>query len=209
MPVDVTYPNRQEALSEILPALHTMTQRKKGHYIAFFPSYSYLNRAYGAYIQQYPNDRVACTAPGDTGIRSQDIIKELQSDTHQPLLVFAVLGGIYAQSVDLKGDALLGCAIITVGLPKLDAHISLIRRHFDETTQNGFDMACKIPGMSRVVQAAGRVIRDENDRGVVLLIDRRFARAEYRALLPAHWQVVQSRPQALGALLDSFWRKGV
>ena len=106
----------------------------------------------------------------------------------RPSLGFAVMGGVFGEGIDLVGDRLIGAIIVGVGLPQLCVERDLIRDYFQEKTGAGFDYAYTFPGMNRVLQATGRVIRSETDRGVVLLIDARFAEPRYRRLFPAWWQ---------------------
>ena len=121
-----------------------------------------------------------------------------------------MLGGIFGEGVDLAGDRLIGCAIVGVGLPQVNPRQEMLRRYYDAAPGGiGFDYAYRCPGMNKVLQAAGRVIRTSEDKGVVLLLDDRFARSEYTRLFPRHWghlQYLQST-QALSEALDAFWKQ--
>lgn len=210
LPVRVSYQYRAQALCTVTQALYQMVCAKSGHYMAFFPSYAYLNQAFEAFTARYPQIPVRKTDPDESAQTRAALIDTLQCRTDGPLLVFAVLGGVFAQSVDLPGDALIGCAIVTVGLPRLDPSTRLLRAYFDQSGQNGFDCALRYPGLCRAIQAAGRVIRCESDRGVVLLIDQRYGQPDYASLLPPHWRVTPvNGPENLSAQLDNFWRKTV
>ena len=130
--------------------------------------------------------------------------------THSPdrtLLGFGVLGGVFGEGVDLTGDRLIGCAVIGVGLPQVNPRQEMLRRYYDEKNGEGFDYAYRCPGMNKVLQAAGRVIRTESDRGVVLLLDDRFLREDYRRLYPPHWNHLTylSDTEALQKKLEEFW----
>ena len=117
------------------------------------------------------------------------------------------MGGIFGEGVDLTGERLIGCAVVGVGLPQVSPRQEMLRRYYDQNAQAGFDYAYRCPGMNKVLQAAGRVIRTPEDKGVVLLIDDRFAQADYRRLLPAHWahrRYLQNLSQ-LEKALDTFW----
>mgnify|MGYP000605011045 CR=1 FL=1 len=105
----------------------------------------------------------------------------------ETLLGFGVLGGVFGEGVDLAGDRLIGCAIVGVGLPQVNPQQEMLRRYYDAQNGSGFDYAYRYPGMNKVLQAAGRVIRTPRDKGVVLLIDNRFAMPDYRRLMPPHW----------------------
>ena len=119
------------------------------------------------------------------------------------------MGGIFGEGVDLTGDRLIGCAIVGVGLPQVNPRQEILRRYYDETCGTGFDYAYRFPGMNKVLQAAGRVIRTPEDRGVVLLLDDRFARPEYARLFPRHWSHLRflQTTAALEQELRAFWNK--
>ena len=124
-----------------------------------------------------------------------------------PLLGFAVLGGVFGEGVDLAGDRLIGVAIVGPGLPQVGPRQERLRDYFEKTRGSGFDYAYLYPGMNKVLQAAGRVIRTPEDRGVVLLIDDRFAAPAYRRLMPPHWSHLAILPgaDAVFHALAAFW----
>ncbi|MDU1990014.1 MAG: helicase C-terminal domain-containing protein, partial [Enterococcus faecalis] len=109
----------------------------------------------------------------------------------------------------LKGDRLIGAAVVGVGLPQINHEQELIREYYDEKKAAGFAYAYQLPGMNKVLQAAGRVIRDVSDRGVVLLLDQRFRTPRYQELFPLHWQHALQirRPQELSKALTHFWQE--
>ena len=122
------------------------------------------------------------------------------------LVGFAVMGGIFGEGIDLVGDRLIGAIIVGVGLPQLCVERDLIRDYFQVRCGAGFDYAYTFPGMNRVLQAIGRVIRSETDRGVALLIDARFAEARYRRLFPRWWQPARVRSvREIAEAVDRFW----
>ena len=117
-----------------------------------------------------------------------------------------MLGGIFGEGIDLVGERLIGAVIVGVGLPQLCVERDLIRDYFQEQNSTGFDYAYTFPGMNRVLQAVGRVIRSENDRGVVMLIDARFNETRYRRLFPAWWRFVKVRnEESVRSALNLFW----
>jgi DNA excision repair protein ERCC-2 len=121
---------------------------------------------------------------------------------------FAVLGGVFGEGIDLVGDRLIGVVIVGVGLPQISLERDLIAERFSAKGLVGYDYAYRFPGFNRVLQAAGRVIRSETDRGFVLLVDRRFTEARYRQNFPPHWRHAQwvKNEEAIGALIASFWK---
>lgn len=118
------------------------------------------------------------------------------------------MGGVFAEGIDLPAERLCGAVIVGVGLPQLCLERDVLRDAYEETYQSGFRYAYQYPGMSKVLQAAGRIIRTETDRGALLLIDTRYSLADYRALLPAHWSLQRVKNTAeLTERLSAFWKK--
>lgn len=129
-------------------------------------------------------------------------------DNPQTLVGFAVMGGIFGEGIDLVGDRLVGAAVVGVGLPGISLERELIKEYFANSLHAGFEYAYLYPGINRVLQAAGRVIRTENDRGVVLLIDQRYARYQYKTLLREEWDPIRVQDaQQLADSLQDFWNQ--
>ena len=118
-----------------------------------------------------------------------------------------MLGGSFSEGVDLPGSRLIGSIVVGVGIPGLSNERNMLRDYYENKCERGYDYAYTYPGMNRVLQAAGRVIRDEEDRGVVVLIDDRYADEPYLHLYPKHWEgiVAASTPAALARRLQLFW----
>ncbi|WP_152477954.1 ATP-dependent DNA helicase [Halomonas sp. THAF12] len=179
--------DREASLSPIVAELAGQYRRRPGHYLAFFSSFAYLEAALSRFREECPEIPVraqrrgmkedereaflAGFAPGETGI------------------AFAVLGGAFAEGIDLPGERLVGAFVASLGLPPFDAYHAALEARLETRFGRGFDYAYRVPGMIKVVQAAGRVIRGPDDRGVVVLMDDRFARAENLALLPDWWRL--------------------
>ena len=134
-------------------------------------------------------------------------LARFEPDPAHTLLGFAVMGGIFGEGVDLAGDRLIGCAIVGVGLPQVNPRQEMLRRYYEEQSGCGFDYAYRYPGMNKVLQAAGRVVRTPQDKGVVLLLDDRFAQPDTARLFPPHWRHIQYLPgtAALETALAGFW----
>jgi DNA excision repair protein ERCC-2 len=144
--------------------------------------------------------------PGMSEPERESFLARFSSEDGENLVGFAVMGGFFGEGIDLVGDRLIGVAVVGVGLPQLCLERDLIRGYFQERTGEGFEYAYVYPGMNRVLQAAGRVIRSESDRGVVLLVDSRFSQARHRRLFPCWWQPRQVRnTQQLRHALHDFW----
>jgi len=136
----------------------------------------------------------------------QDVINFEIEVEDKALLGFCVLGGIFAEGIDLKEDALIGVIVIGTGLPQIGGERDLLKDYFDEKGYDGFDYAYRYPGMNRVLQAAGRLIRTQSDRGIIALLDERYSQAANRRLLPREWSDMKTL--ALGEVereVSKFW----
>lgn len=140
----------------------------------------------------------------------EDFLNSFTTDAETTLVAFAVMGGIFGEGIDLKGDLLSGAIIVGVGLPQVCAERDMIRQYYQQKTGNGFDFAYTYPGLNKVQQAAGRVIRSESDRGFVILVDDRFTTSSYKRILPPEWFPLKTPKdlQSLSAGLKDFWSKG-
>lgn len=140
-----------------------------------------------------------------------DFLTRFGPSPTRSLLGFAVLGGVFGEGVDLVGDRLVGVAVVGPGLPQVSARQEKLRDHFEQTRGCGFDYAYRYPGMNKVLQAAGRLIRTPEDRGVVLLFDSRFIAPDYLRLMPPHWSHLRTiyTEQALTDALRDFWQADV
>ena len=201
--INTRWAMREQSLEPIARLLFEMVSAKAGNYIAYFPSYQYLQKEAEVFSQLYPQLPLVLQSP-----QEDDFLAQFdQPHPERSLLGFAVLGGIYSEGVDLQGEKLLGCAIIGTGLPKVGAQQEILREYFQQKNNSGYDFAYRFPGMNKVLQAAGRVIRSPQDRGVVLLLDDRFTTAAYQRLFPAHWSHARilSDSEQLRQTLCTFW----
>jgi DNA excision repair protein ERCC-2 len=133
-------------------------------------------------------------------------IESFKKESCDVLVGFAVMGGFFAEGIDLVGDCLSAAAIISVGIPMICPERELIRRYYQQKNGAGFDFAYKFPAINRVLQAAGRVIRSETDKGVILLIDERFSKPDYSNRLPEHWNMLRVKNHSdFNAILKNFW----
>ena len=208
--ISTRYRQREASAGPISDALAVLAQSKVGNYLAFFPSYAYLQQVYADFTARYPGIRTIVQESGLDDAGRAAFLARFAPDPDATLLGFGVLGGVFGEGVDLAGSRLIGCAIVGVGLPQVSPRQEMLRRYFDDKDGCGFDYAYRFPGMNKVLQAAGRVIRTEQDRGVVLLLDDRFAQEGYRRLFPRHWAHLQYLPGtgALRQALRSFWQSG-
>ena len=122
------------------------------------------------------------------------------------LLGFCIMGGIFSEGIDLMGDRLIGAVIVGTGLPQLGTEREILRDYYDSRGENGFDYAYRYPGMNKVLQAAGRVIRTREDVGAILLLDDRFGSVEYQSLFPVEWSdMKRCRLDTVEEYLRKFW----
>ncbi len=206
--VSTRYLEREDTLRTVVRSILTCVKAKPGNYMVFCPSYHYMMRLYEAVHVAVPKLALLVQKKDMTREERAAFLAAFDAQPKAALVGFCVTGGIYSEGVDLVGKRLIGAIIVGVALPGLSDEREAIRVYFDEKTEEGRAYAYVWPGMNRVLQAAGRVIRTEEDRGVVLLIDDRFATPEYRLLLPAHWQGIRrvGDSAALAYLLERFWR---
>src|SRR6185436_8126945 len=205
--IQTRFKGRAESLGDVVAAIGTLVQGRRSNYLVYFPSYQYLNAVLEGFQVCHPSIPVLVQRPGMTEPERDTFLAAFSVEHGDTLVGFAVLGGIFGEGIDLVGERLIGAVIVGVGLPQLCVERDLIRDYFHEQTGAGFDYAYTFPGMNRVLQASGRVIRSRADRGFVLMIDRRFSQARYRELFPSHWSHAQwvHNEKALSALVASFW----
>ncbi|MBC2193382.1 ATP-dependent DNA helicase [Listeria sp. FSL L7-0229] len=206
--ISTKYQMRETSLEAVVDALHALASGKTGNYLFFFPSFLYLQNVYDLFKEKYPNIRLQKQGNSMDEAQREHFLEEFQAGNEETLVGFCVLGGVFSEGVDLRGDRLVGAAIVGVGLAQLNHESDLIKDYYNKTIGRGFDYAYQIPGMNKVLQAVGRVIRGESDRGVVLLIEERFSADRYRALFPAHWnhaKTVKSTDE-ITQEVDGFWR---
>jgi Rad3-related DNA helicase len=206
--IQTHFKGRAESLGAVVEAIETLVQSRRGNYLVYFPSYQYLNDTLQEFQIRFPPVSVLVQRPGMTEPERDAFLAAFSFEHGETLVGFAVLGGIFGEGIDLLGERLIGAVIVGVGLPQLCIERNLIRDNFQQQNAAGFDYAYTFPGMNRVLQAVGRVIRSETDHGVVLLIDARFDELRYRRLFPAWWKFVKVRnSDALRETVASFWKR--
>ena len=182
---------------------------RAGNYIAYFPSYECLEGVLNAFRRKYPRVETVVQSRGMGQKERETFLGSFRDDTGHLRVGFCVLGGAFSEGVDLPGSRLIGSIVFGVGLPGISNERNIIEEHFDETVGEGFDYAYTYPGMTRVLQAVGRVIRRDSDRGVAVLVDDRYASPKQRRLFPSHWKNVQyaGNTQSLAEIVRRFWEK--
>ncbi len=200
-PVDTRYAVRERTAPQVAQAILETVGARKGKYIAFFPSYAYLKQIEALLPQDDP--LLPLLVQGrEMDERERERFLAVFTDDRRPLLALCVLGGLFSEGIDLPGDRLSGAIIVGVGLPTPDIKLNTVRAYCDQRFGDGFGYACRIPGMQKVLQAAGRVIRSESDRGIVTLVDARYGEKEYASLLPPQWRLWRGSISEKAAVLD-------
>jgi DNA excision repair protein ERCC-2 len=200
------YRQRDRTAPEITRTLLALVQQKRGNYFLFFPSYEYMSMIHKLFVSESSQMATILQKPQMTESEKDAFLAEFSQENPETLVGFTVMGGIFGEGIDLLGERLCGAAIVGVGLPGISSERELIREHFANTNDLGFEYAYQYPGINRVLQAAGRVIRSENDRGVVLLIGQRYSTVRYRSLLPNEWRAVSVQDKNhLRRELERFW----
>lgn len=197
--------NRKE-YEKIVFYIRQTVQARQGNYMVFFPSYQYM-RAVEEVLRQEECGFALITQ--ESSMREQEreaFLQEFNRDRVDTLVALCVMGGVFAEGIDLKEERLIGAIIVGTGLPMVCTEQEILKAYFDQNNQRGFDFAYQYPGMNKVMQAAGRVIRTMEDKGIILLLDERFLREEYQALFPREWQEFQIVNQrTLDAAVEEFW----
>lgn len=186
--VNTRYHHRQAACAEIARRITALVTEKPGKYLVFFPSFTFLRMTAERLLLPYQ----AQERHMDDAAREAFLAAYRQADGEA--LGLCVLGGVFAEGIDLPGRQLDGVVVVGVGLPQVNLFQETLRAHYERTLGDGFFYAYMLPGMQKVTQAVGRVIRTETDRGVALLLDDRYRETGYRRLMPAHWRVQGGRP---------------
>ncbi len=206
--ISTRYEDREKSVKRIASHIAATVSPKKGNYIFYFPSYDYMEKVHVAFCKRYPK---LLTVKQEKGMRAEDREAFLSSFANDGSwrIGFCVLGGSFSEGVDLPGNRLIGVGIVGVGLPGISNERNLLKEYYDQTRESGYDYAYIYPGMNRVLQAAGRLIRRESDTGVIVLMDDRYASERYQILFPDRWQTVRSATNAteLANIMAEFWEK--
>ena len=201
--------------------LYEMASAKEGNYMSFFPSYHFLEQVYDAFIElvgrkqsaserreEYNVGQIECLvqAPYMSEEAREIFLEGFEEEREGSLMGFCVMGGVFSEGIDLAKERLIGAVIVGTGLPQVCLERELLKNYFDARGQNGFEYAYVYPGMNKVQQSAGRVIRTEEDRGVILLLDERFREARYRNTFPREWKGIQyCNIHNVRDQIQSFW----
>ena len=204
--ISTRYRDRERTLPALAGLLAALVRGKPGNYLLFFPSYAYLDRVRPLFESLVPEARTRVQAPDMSVAERSAFLDRFSEADGRTRVGLAVMGGVFGEGIDLVGDRLSGAAVVGPGLPPPSAEREVIRERMTARGADGFEAAYQMPGMVRVLQAAGRVIRSETDRGVVLLADTRFAMPAYFRHFPPEWRPARVADAAgLAERLRTFW----
>lgn len=189
--------------------IQQVLQAKKGNYLIFFPSYRFMEDVYEQFLTVNEQEADCMMQSGNMNEADrEEFIQEFSNPRGKSLAAFCVLGGIFSEGIDLKEDLLIGVLIVGTGLPQICNQREILKEYYQEENGQGFDYAYQYPGMNKVLQAAGRVIRTASDRGIIGLLDDRFLRSDYRQLFPREWSQYEVHTlDSLPGALEAFWKK--
>lgn len=187
-PLSTKYKDREQTKSRITDILKNLLMERPGNYFVFFPSYQYMNLVYENFKEDYKEIETIIQTPNMTEDERDAFLSSFIEDKANAFIGFAVMGGIFSEGIDLVGDRLNGVVVVGVGLPQIGLERNIIKDYFSAIGKNGFDYAYIYPGINKVLQAGGRLIRSERDSGTIVLIDDRFLTRKYQQLLPPNWR---------------------
>lgn len=210
--ISVRYEDRNKAdtVRRVVSYIAAMASVKPGNYLIYCPSYAYLDKVYALFHKKYPKVRTVVQRPDMSVTDREAFLAAFQPDSDALQIGFCVLGGAFSEGVDLPGKSLIGVVIVGVGLPGLSNERNIVKTYYDSLREGeGYAYAYVYPGMNHVLQAAGRVIRRDDDKGVVVLLDDRYLAPPYLGLYPSHWENMHAigDPASLAGLLRGFWKQ--
>lgn len=197
-----------EEYQKIASYIYQMILPRKGNYMVFFPSYRLMKDVYEFFQEQISetDTEVLLQTPSMGESERESFLQAFAGEPDHTLVGFCVMGGIFSEGIDLDGEKLIGAAVVGTGIPQVGTEREILKRFYDERQESGFDYAYRFPGMNKVLQAAGRVIRTTSDKGVILLLDERFLQRDYRALFPREWRSCRVCTVAqTGETVRAFW----
>ena len=189
--VSSRYTRRNEAeFRRIARYIRAAVSGRRGNYMVFFPSYKLLGDVWEIYREEYQGEGQRCLlqTPSMDEASREEFLKAFEAEREETVVAFCIMGGIFSEGIDLTGERLVGAVIVGTGLPQVGDEREILKAYYDRKGEAGFDYAYRFPGMNKVLQAAGRVIRTAEDKGVLLLLDDRFLNREYQGLFPVEWE---------------------
>ncbi len=201
-----------EEYSKIAAYIHEIVKNRQGNYMVFFPSYRFMKQVYEIYEQNFMDKELEECILQSESMKEEEreefisCFSRAEGRNERMLIGFCIMGGIFSEGIDLKEDSLIGAIVVGCGLPQVCFETNILKEYFDSEGSNGFDYAYRYPGMNKVLQAAGRVIRTENDVGIVVLLDERFLEGSYQKLFPREWEKFEIVARdTISKRISKFW----
>ncbi len=204
----------KEGYEKIASYIHEIVRNRQGNYMVFFPSYAFMKKVYEVYGELYKDESME-----ECIVQSESMNEEereafiehfgVEEGRNERMLIgFCIMGGIFSEGIDLKNDSLIGTIIVGTGLPQVCFERDILMNYFSKAGNNGFDYAYRYPGMNKVLQAAGRVIRTVDDVGIVALLDDRFLEASYQKMFPREWEQYEVvEVDTVAKRVEKFWNE--
>ena len=207
--ISTRYSEREDTLLAVCRTVAATISVRRGHYMIFSPSFEYSEALHKAFSSKYPKIKTIAQKKNMSTAAKAEFLDEFKKDADSYLVAFCVTGGIYSEGIDLVGDSLIGAVVVGISIPSVSYEREAMSAYYQDRFEAGKEYAYIYPGMNRVFQAAGRVIRHENDRGVIVLIDDRFDDPIYKKSVPEFWSGMKYIPDAktLKLVLEDFWRR--
>jgi len=202
--------DRRDTANECAEIITEAIETRPGKYMVYFPSYDYMKRVCKAFARIAPEDcGIIMQRRGMSYGERERFIDMFRDSTRKFIVGFCVLGGMFSEGIDLAGESLIGAFVVGTGMPQLSAERNIMAMYYDEKNERGHEFAYTCPGMNKVLQAAGRVIRTENDHGVVVLLDDRYGDMNMKMMFPPHWRHVKytGDVESMKSILSDFWEK--
>ncbi len=205
--VETRFRYREQYLGQVALSIHAFVRNHTGNYLVFFPSYKYMSDVLTLFDALEGDFEILCQQRDMDEASRDAFLAEFNTYGDTTRIGFCVMGGIFGEGIDLTGDRLTGVVIVGVGLPQVSPELEVMKSYYHNEAGMGFQYAYTYPGLNRVLQAAGRLIRTESDRGGLLLIDSRFASYEYKLLLPEEWEPIPRTSHGLDIAQEvkRFW----
>lgn len=204
----------KEGYEKIATYIHEIIKNRQGNYMVFFPSYVFMKQVYEVYENEFKDDAMEeCIMQSESmnELEREEFIQKFSKEegrNERMLIGFCIMGGIFSEGIDLKNDSLIGAIIVGTGLPQVCFERNILSDYFNQAENNGFDYAYRYPGMNKVLQAAGRVIRTVEDVGIVALIDDRFLENSYQKLFPREWKNYEIvTVDTVSKRVEKFWNE--
>ena len=191
--VSTKYTKRNENMyQKYAQYIKQIISAKRGNYLVFFPSYRFMEDVESAFSKRLTEDTICVMQEQNMNEeKREEFLQQFEVEREENLVGFCVLGGVFSEGIDLKEERLIGAIIIGTGLPQVCNEREILKQYFEKQGENAFDYAYLYPGMNKVLQAAGRVIRTEQDTGIVALLDERFQEWRYTENFPREWKKIE------------------